>query len=231
MELPNPAPKTCEQEKLKAMVDSVIEFITASRNMLCALNQRLKDSARAKEESKKRTEDENAKPAIYQDCLNSEKKSIELISQTKTDQILPIPFPAAKQSGQTRPPQPEKECQKTPDKSSTEIQAYRTLDPPSEGSQTNPPAQCLKHPKVKCKKIAAEEAVLSHAGVKTPMPSRIPRAKSMIEEKMGSGIFDKAPTEGGAVKSQCAKRTPKEASYSSLRQRSKTPKGDGSTVL
>ncbi|XP_048525842.1 uncharacterized protein LOC109541907 [Dendroctonus ponderosae] len=50
MELPNPAPKTCEQEKLKAMVDSVIEFITASRNMLCALNQRLKDSARAKED-------------------------------------------------------------------------------------------------------------------------------------------------------------------------------------
>lgn len=65
MELPTPAPKNCEQEKWKAMVDSVIEFIAASRTMLYALNQRLQEGEKNQQELKKRTEDAKTKHPFY----------------------------------------------------------------------------------------------------------------------------------------------------------------------
>lgn len=65
LQLPNPAPKSTEHEKWQAMIESVIEFISASRTMLQVLNERVKDSQKYKEAEKKKIEDEKTKLAFY----------------------------------------------------------------------------------------------------------------------------------------------------------------------
>lgn len=64
--LPDPAPKGAEHEKWKAMVDSVIEFIAASRTMLQVLNDRVKDNEKLRLEDAKKLEEEKVKLEFYE---------------------------------------------------------------------------------------------------------------------------------------------------------------------
>ncbi|KAF7269057.1 hypothetical protein GWI33_017874 [Rhynchophorus ferrugineus] len=76
-----------EFKKWKEMVDSVIEFISASRLMLNALTDRLKDGEKFREEEKRRMEDEKIKLEFYKECLKMELNNVvkKTNCQTFTD--------------------------------------------------------------------------------------------------------------------------------------------------
>ncbi|XP_060535004.1 uncharacterized protein LOC132707245 [Cylas formicarius] len=69
LELPDPAPAAAGRPQWKEMVDSVVEFIAASRTMLEILRGRVKDHEAAKEEEIRKLEDDKIRMEFYKECL------------------------------------------------------------------------------------------------------------------------------------------------------------------
>ncbi|CAG9761458.1 unnamed protein product [Ceutorhynchus assimilis] len=72
LRFPAQAVQGIEHEKWKAMVDSVIDFISASRAMLHLLNDKLADNEKWNEDQRKKIEEEKNMTAFYKDYLSLE---------------------------------------------------------------------------------------------------------------------------------------------------------------
>ncbi|XP_030765887.1 uncharacterized protein LOC115889926 [Sitophilus oryzae] len=83
-ERPNNGP---DFQRWKDMVESVIDFIAASRTMLNVLTDKLEEGKRFREEEKRKIEDEKVKLEFYKECLKMELNNVvkKVNNDTSTD--------------------------------------------------------------------------------------------------------------------------------------------------
>lgn len=65
-----PFTKGCEHDKWKAMVDSVIEFLSASRTMLHVLNERISEREKLRLAETKNVKNEKTKLELFKGNYN-----------------------------------------------------------------------------------------------------------------------------------------------------------------
>ncbi|KAL1517033.1 hypothetical protein ABEB36_000852 [Hypothenemus hampei] len=235
LQLPDPAVRPPEHDKWKAMVDSVIEFISASRTMLHVLNQRLVDAEKCREE---RLEEEKAIIALYKDYLQLESK--ETAQESGDVQFEKIPSAECLISSSSRD-----KCKILTVEEETTIRnqmaegvsSFVVKDTDRAISQVSIEIDLVKSQDSlvdqMAEKVSSNENQSQLLLVKNQKPSKIPRTKISSKEK-NKGVFtnrtkeDDRKNEGSPITRLESNK--KKCSYSNIHQKNKCAKGDANNV-